>query len=404
MSSGARFHSAYNPKREAERYIESLNIPPAMRFFILIECGLCYLIAPLKRKAPEARIVSLHFLDEYRNTCNENENNVPSWSPFLRESCEDFLEEHIGDTESRYIKIIEWKPAMEFDGRAYTSLLSKVVRFIKLSDANKHTKDFFRIRWQKNRVRNIKIFAKNTAQTYGLLAKNEQRDFIICAAGPGLEKLSDSIKKIQECGNTGIIAVSSAFTALYERQITPDVIVTSDGGMWAHHHLFALRRSGISKIIIAAELHSAIPSFCVNLPVILFGDGSDGEGELLKNAALPMLILPERGTVTATALEFALAYTTGKIYLVGADFSCEDIRSHARPYAFDVLLYERSTRISPVYHLNFIRTRNIKAGESHAIYSNWFRKQSSHYKGRVFNLGKDSSALNLPGIMPDALL
>jgi len=53
-------HSRYNPQAEADRYIDSLSLKEKVRFFILIEPGQNYLIAPLKKRAPHAKIIALY--------------------------------------------------------------------------------------------------------------------------------------------------------------------------------------------------------------------------------------------------------------------------------------------------------------------------------------------------------
>ena len=111
MSDAARLHSAYNPEKEARKYVESLTIPPNAAYLILIECGRGYVIAPLREKCPGAKIISLHFVDE----CRALERGADAaWSPSLPLALGDFLEQHIEDTESARVKIVEWRPALEW--------------------------------------------------------------------------------------------------------------------------------------------------------------------------------------------------------------------------------------------------------------------------------------------------
>jgi hypothetical protein len=60
-------HSRYNPRMEAEKYINALTFQENIHFFILIEPGMGYMVPVLRKNNPQARIIVLHASDFFIN-------------------------------------------------------------------------------------------------------------------------------------------------------------------------------------------------------------------------------------------------------------------------------------------------------------------------------------------------
>jgi hypothetical protein len=120
-------------------------------------------------------------------------------------------------------------------------------------------------------------------------------------------------------------------------------------------------------------------------------DGSFWQNIVLHELSLPSVIVPQRGTVTASAVELALVLSSANIYLAGMDLSVKDLRSHARPYAFDHLLCDKADRFSPVYSQSFVRSSLLQDGGSYDIYAAWFKKQFSAWPKRIFYLDESAA-------------
>jgi hypothetical protein len=100
--------------------------------------------------------------------------------------------------------------------------------------------------------------------------------------------------------------------------------------------------------------------------------------------------LPQRGTVSASALDLAFCLTRGEIFVTGVDLALDGIRSHARPYGFDWLCEEKERRLNPFYSQTFKRAAGLIAGGSHEIYASWFGRQIELWPRRLFSLGKNN--------------
>lgn len=379
-----RLHSR-EPEREARKFLESRALPDDLDYIILLECGLGYLIPPLRERFPQAKIINIHLSREFcAATVSKNGGLADvEWSPECGGSCTALLEREICDTEAARIKIIEWRPAIALNPRLFSSLLAEITSFVRRSDANARTVRYFSERWRRNCQRNILYFAQNidlfnnNRRTSSLIHKT----IAVCAAGPSINTKIIELRKLRKNGTT-ILAVSSAVLSLAAHDLLPDIVFASDGGGWARLHFFALFRAantgaaeaaGNKKPLVAATLNAALPTQLATFPLLLIGDGSKEQAKMLHEAGLPQLALPQRGTVTVSAIDFAKAISGREPLVFGADFACKDIQSHVKPYAFDALLENTATRLNPFYHQKWVRTRAIILGGSLKIFAGWQR-------------------------------
>jgi hypothetical protein len=301
------------------------------------------------------------------------------------QKCEDedvleFLEKEVPDTDSKKIRIIEWRPSMKFYGREYARLLSLAAEFLKRAEAGRRTTAAFGKRWVRNFFKNLKLI-KNA-----LLYRQAEFPVIITGSGPGLETSLPVIKKLKD--NCLIIAASSSTPALYHNGIRADLVIAADGGPWALRHLFSFYRNALNTdALLAVNLCAALPSQCTNTPFLLINDGSFWQSLILNTLGLPSVIVTQKGTVSAAAVELAMMLTKGNIYLAGIDLCVSDIRTHVRPYAFDYIFTQNECRFRPVYSQSFIRSSLLKKGGSMDIYAAWFKNRLSSWQKKIFSLG-----------------
>jgi hypothetical protein len=176
----------------------------------------------------------------------------------------------------------------------------------------------------------------------------------------------------------------------------PDLVIAADGGSWARLHLYECwRRIFAGERVrsctgLAAGFTAALPSQYAGVPVLPISDGSLWQRTVLSGLEIPFLALPQRGTVSASALDLAFYLTGGKIYITGMDLALADIRGHARPYGFDALWEQSASRLNPVYSQTFERALGLRTGGSHGIYASWFSRQLEAWPRRLFSLGKNN--------------
>ncbi|MDR2448060.1 MAG: DUF115 domain-containing protein [Treponema sp.] len=371
MEEKKRLHSRYNPLAEAEKYINSLSLRQGIRFFILIEPGMGYMIPVLEKKFPDAKILALHVEDANRG------NGVQS-----------LLEKAIPDTEASTIRIIEWRPSLFFYKERYVRLMAETVAFVKRIDANKRTIAYFGRKWFQNFFRNIAII-----DTF-LAPEKHAGSCVIAGAGPSLEEALPVIKKLKETKKIFVLAASAAVEPLFHANVKPDIVVATDGGNWALFHLFSTLRphggygGGEGKTILAASAFAALPSQAASFPVLLMTDGSLWQKTVLAGLGIPFLNMTQRGTVTASALDLAFTVFQGNVFIAGIDLANNDVRAHARPYPLDIFM-ENADRLTCAYSTAFART--MEAARSMNIYAEWFKKQLPAYPKRLYTIGKNNA-------------
>jgi hypothetical protein len=378
-------HSRYNPVSEAEKYIDSLHFREGVRFFILLEPGLGYTAAVLRKKFPGAVILILHASEFFASRKNYSD-LFPVWSPGSGGSLNDFLEDHIPDTEAASVALVERRPSRTAFGKAYLRLFEETVEHIKRADANKRTAEAFGKRWFRNVFKNLALLKK--APIYRPFAT----PLVVAAAGPSLEEVIPLLAERKKKSPLFILAVSSAAQALLTADLPPDLILSSDGGNWALLHLYDSLRKPRSAF--AATLNAALPSQFAALPWLPISDGSLWQNILLQSMGLPYVSFPQRGTVTAAALDLAFLLCRGKVYIAGTDLASRDIQTHARPYSFDRLLAEKATRLNPAYSQSFVRASALAASGSQGIYAQWFARQSASYPDSLFSLGNNNAVFS----------
>jgi hypothetical protein len=376
-------HSRYNPQAEAERYIGSLLLDEKTRFFVLIEPGLGYIVAPLRKRAPGAKIIALHAA-KHEKTPSSGIADA-EWFPETGVSIQDFLEGEIPDSEAKEVRLLEWRPALAVYGQTYLVLIEETTAFIKRSDANAKTIKIFGRRWFRNFFKNLEFIKKVISPAPVSLP------LLVTGAGPALEEAILRIKSEHNRESLFILSASSSAAALEAGEIVPNMVISTDGSSWARFHLYELfRGNGKERCCLAAALSAALPSQCETLPVLLISDGSLWQALVLNELEIPFIALPQRGTVSATALDLAFQLCEGEIFIAGMDLANSDIRSHARPYSFDRFMEEKAGRFNPVYSQTYTRSSTLKAGGSYNIYASWFEKQLDSYPRRLYSFGKNN--------------
>ncbi|MDR2536459.1 MAG: DUF115 domain-containing protein [Treponema sp.] len=388
-------HSRYNPIGEAEKYLNALTFREDPRFFILIEPGRGYMIPLLARKFPQTKILVLHVeTQEPAVFVSEADIKIPPavWEPACGIGLEQFLEREIPDIEASAIQIIEWRPALAVYGEEYQRLLVETANFIKRIDANKRTTRTFGVRWFKN-------FFKTLGMVRNVIYQSG--DFttlpcVVAGAGPSLEESLPLVKDLKHTNPFFVLGVSAAVQSLRVRGVVPDLIISTDGGGWALVHLYECLRGAAANhpFGLGVSLFGALPSQVQELPLLLISDGSRWQNLILQGLNLPFINLPQRGTVTATALDLAFILTKGNVFITGMDLAHRDICTHARPYNFERFLEEKASRFNPVYSQTFTRSFGILSGGSHSIYADWFGRQLETYPKRLYSLGNNHPVFN----------
>jgi hypothetical protein len=384
-ANGVHLHSRYDPGSEAERFVDALG-DQSPYVFLLIEPGFGYLAVALRKRYPRSKILAAHCSPFFSDVMIRPQAYAVEgeWHPTGKISFNRFLEEHIADYEAHSVRILEWKPSIGAYGASALELVSAAAVFLKRAAANHRTTVGFGKKW----VRNAFSFGSNVKES--ALAVPGTGPVAVAASGPGLEDGIDAIRDAQKAGNVFVVSVASAIPALAAGGVRPDLAVATDGGGWAAFHLYEILRSGIP---LAVALNATLPSKLYDTPLMIIRDTSCWQKTIVEGTGLPAISIPQRGTVAATAIDLALALTSGDVFLAGFDLGVRRGRTHAKPNALDRFHEDCANRLSPAASAAYGRYVATRDGGTLGIYAEWMAEHLQSGSTRLHVLTGASEAL-----------
>lgn len=373
MAGGLHLHSAYNPEREAERFVQGIK-PPFMPQYVLVTgAGRPYTVPYLKKEFPGVKVCAVQYTKDFSDTDFSwdkvfyFEDPEKSVSPPLSDQIFNYL----GDEGTIACFFTSWRPSERAFPEEYKATWKEIKKAVLKSRTVLQTRTYFGRRWTKNAVR-LPLFAERFVS----VTKGDV-PVIVCASGRSLESSVPFLKEFRD--SFFLIAVSSAYNALASRGIRSDICVSTDGGYWAKKHLSHM---GENDCVLALAPEAACPARVLESVRILALDYSDGPGtSLLKSCRIPAMPAVRCGTVSGTAVALALSITAADVFVCGLDLAPNAGHSHTQPNELETTdsltdrrLHTQETRLCP-------RTFKSPAMDT---YREWF--SSSDFGGRVFRL------------------
>lgn len=379
IADGIALHSKYAPSAEADRFIESNPFPPNTATVVLIEPALEYLADALRRRRPDVRVLCVHcspFFKGSERSLIEPERRF--YGDAEGPELDDFLGRWISDFEAARTGVLQWRPSLNAYGQRALALLERVSAYLNRAAANARTTAGFGRRW----VRNTLSFAQDIRSVY--VPERGNCPVVLAASGPGLEDALGEIRSARARGPLYVIAVSSAVESLLAGGVRPDLTVWIDGGQWAAFHLTAALRSGLRLSASCSAIH---PSSVYDHPILVLRDESRLQAVIADALGIPAFAFPQRGTVSATALDLAGALSAGPVYLAGFDMQVLRRTTHARPNALDRFVEDEASRLAPAATGYYARYLSARDGPALRIYGQWFARRLERESGRIFVLG-----------------
>lgn len=350
-------HSSYSPSNEAKRFVENLSFTFSPEYIILCEPCLNYIYSFIKEKYNNSKIGIIRFshdFDKYNFDCNfvlyyENKSNF-----------EDILLNKLGEENLCSTAFVTWEPTSKLFSENTSNLFISIKAGLEKAKTLLVTREYFEKKWLLNTCH----FIANIRNTF-LLKSKLNLPVLIIASGPSLKSKLQMIKENQN--RFFIICLSSAISTLLYNNIKPDLCFSTDGGYWAGQHL---KKNCFSNIPLALSYESFCPSNILknNKIVPLFYD--DGfTKSIINKSCLSGMDAIRNGTVSGTALDFALSNFTSNIYFFGLDLSTSNGFQHTQPNEIELNSTLKDFRINSLEKRSFISSLN---SSSLKIYENWF--------------------------------
>jgi hypothetical protein len=398
-----RLHSAYEPVKEAERFLTGM-IPGGQGapLVLIAGPGLGFLYEALLNLSPSADSV-LFFHDEHQRQAflsrimEAGLEIPPCWSPDEPSTPEEFLLKVTGEWDVGRIMLIEWPPAVKtVDRILHEKILLSIKQGIEYHKKNLVTTGQFGFRWLSNCLVNwLRI-----DRTAGL--SPDISPVVIAASGPSLKESEALLTRYRD--RYRMWALPSSLPFLARAGLKPDLVVLTDPGWWAGLHYRNLP-AGV-PLLLALTALPPDPSILSRNPIVCFSQKQFWEQYL--TAAVPSLfpVLPPHGTVAGTAFQLAKSIGSREIVFAGLDFAFRDIQAHVRPHPFECFEMIKTDRLHP--HEGLLGRRawtqaphRIGSGERTgpvlSAYSDWFRQMGQRNLSNQTTGRLNPSSIDMPG-------
>ena len=378
-------HSAYNPFKEAERYLDSYNFTYAPFYLVVTEPGESYLARIIKKRFPDTQMVAIRYTPDLFRDSDYLWDFV--WRPEMGISTEKFLFNIISDEYLPLTVFLPWKPADNKWPAQAETCWNGIASLIRLQQNVMFTRSHFGRQWLRNMVMNT-IRLQNVLEQDKIL-----KPVFLGAAGPTLEKQFPLDKE-----RFYVCAVSSSLSCFQYNKCVPDLCVATDGGFWAGNLFKYIPES----IPVAYPLEAYIPSYVIEKnPSVLLSYGSLLERKFLSIVNIQGEHATRNGTVTGTAVQYLLDHGDSNVYVAGLDLDATRSFSHARPHLSDEVSASNTNRLQT--HAAQLFSSNMNTS-SLDVYASWFSSRDEFFKKRCIRLQPEGrflegfSSINLEAI------
>lgn len=383
---GKYVHSAYNPSKEAGQFVAGLSAPFNPSAVVVIEPALSYCAPFLRKRFPQATLYAIRtrpFFSAYDG----------AWDAVFSadDTLGDRLFNRLGEETICSALFLAWSPSERlFSDEAKQAWQAIKAAVLKSRDVL-GTRSFFAKRWIKNAVR----FCARIQ--YPAVLRKGTADILIAASGPSLRTSLPHIAAFRP--HFFIIALSSALLPLLHEGVTPDLVLSTDGGFWAKKHLEHYG-DGLPCIPFALAAEGASPAALLETHMVMPLQYDDSIAvPLLRACNIPAMRAARNGTVSGTALDFALALTSGNIYLCGLDLATAQGFQHTQPNALEQYQAAHDDRLRTKH--TRLAASAISAQGSLALYRDWFVSVSDRLENRVFRLSNSYAFAHTLGKIRD---
>lgn len=378
IANGIRLHSAYDPVKEAERFVGTLAFDFNPTMVIVTEPALSYCSQFLRKRFPKALLAAIRFTEQF-DQYNYLWDNV-----FHYKQIHQILSIY-GEDMVLSAGFISWQPSQHVFPDAYSQCWEMIKNLVQTSRDILGTRAYFGRRWFKNTL----SFCYRISNSHTI--KKGSTAIVLAASGPSLDPSLELIRKNRD--RFFLMALSSGLSPLLAAGILPDLCISTDGGYWAKKHIMRC------PTVLAVPAEAALSGQCFEGAILPLKYGDGPEGDLLDSCGIPSHVAVRNGTVSGTALELALSITSGPVFACGLDL-CQHIGfQHCQPNQLEVSNLQLDRRLAPKETRLYPQQLPSKSLE---IYAQWFQNQSQRLGKRFYRLAtEDYSFSNRLGHIQD---
>lgn len=330
---GIALHSRYDPRHEAQRFLQQRPLAAQTRTVVIVGEGLPYLSRAIAEHYPATDIVALGI--------GPAAASLPDrlvWVDLLDHSetaLRTGLRSRLDPLAVTTLELLTWEPAR----RAAPDLVAAAERAVRAAvgdlRAELATLGSFGPRWLRNSLLNA-ILPDRRAD----LRLTGQRA-MLATSGPSLTAALG-----RRPADEPVLATSSAWHTLRVHGVRPSLLVHTDGGFWARRYLDETDRQPGMPVLMPARAVVRPRDARAILPVFL---ATGWMGEVLHADREDWMRGSEQPSVALTLIHaiFRL-HPILSAQLAGFDLLSRSLRSHAHPHPNDRYVARRSQRIAPL--------------------------------------------------------
>ncbi|MBI9103428.1 MAG: DUF115 domain-containing protein [Spirochaetales bacterium] len=374
--SGIQIHSSYSPLKEVEKYLQTFKLHKKNS---IILCGdmLGHLYTIIKKRYPDIKIISLLYSSDFLSYFSDN--NSALWYPGSNISLYEFLQNNLKLLDTIGLEIISWPASGKAYPTVYQNIQFQLNQFLLENSGSLNTIKQFGNLWLRNTFSNFLSLKR-----ISLFPGGVSSPLFIAASGPSLSKSFAFLKEYRK--KITIWALPSSLKALLSVGIEPDLIIQTDPGYYATHHLRDLKSCSTP---VAMPLSACRSIWNYESHIYLFSQGTGLEKSIFKKANARIPEIPPAGTVAVTALFLSMEVNTEyPVILLGYDFSHSDINTHVHPNAFMSIFQSSSRRTAPLLGTMLFRSISDDKNQTSPLktYSGWLQRFSEKVANRVYRL------------------
>ncbi len=375
-------HSIYDPYKEAERVVKSIeDVNPEESLIIIFGSGLGYHIEILEKMGYK-NVIIIELTKEISNIFKEIY-DLPENYYFI--SCDDKIEK-IDSIFSIYeihnfkrIKTIQLRN--DYSKEIYKKHEERIQRLLEVKLGDFSTRMKFEEIWFINTIRNL-YFLKDCVEVRKLFEQFRNLPVIIISAGPSLKDSLKYIKKIEKY--TILIAVDTAILPLYEAGIIPDFIYSLDSQVYNLNDFLMIDKNYLSKTNLIYDIVSnpALPLYFKKISKYNFVSTTshmdfdyNNNPFFIKNefvnwienrCSIKFGDIETGGSVSTSAFHLAYLMGASPIILTGQDLAYTNYVSHTPSSSHFYKLLKNTNRLNKIENLflSIIQKRRILTKKS----------------------------------------
>ncbi len=228
-----RFHSSYDPVKEAERSIEAFD---KGRASIIIVSGIAlgYHLDCLKKKYPGTRIIAVEKDRKIASICRElNPGSLQNIDLISGTGGTEQIFDSLDLADLKGISHYIHKPSYQMDPEFYDEVISSIKVYISSRISDLLTRFEFEQKWIENIFKNLRHL-ENAWNVSKLFGKFKGYPGVIVSTGPSLKNNIHQLQMIKD--KAVIVAVDTSLKVLDKYNIQPHFVLTLDAQKYSLKH------------------------------------------------------------------------------------------------------------------------------------------------------------------------